>query len=169
MKTHYGIPSGLNLTGAPLVVTEALRFLRQFLDANPSEVIMLVIGNYISDADTEKAFRYAKLFDRLWNVEPGAEWPTLREMTDSRRNIVMFAEFGANQPSWNSSAYGAFQDTPFTFRTPEELLTPGAPGYTGDAVVDGPGDQCLQRAHAPGSGLHDPARPVPQHHRRELL
>jgi hypothetical protein len=194
MKTHYGIPSGLNVTGAPLVVTdqgaelattqqeagallteeqkrqaaaiaasakvdpalrdlylchvncelgatklsEALRYLRQFLNANPNEVIMLVIGNYISDADTERAFREAKLFDRLWNVEPGAGWPTLREMIDSRRNIIMFAEFGANQPPWNSSAYGSFQDTPFTFRTPEELLTPGAPGYTGDAVVDGP-------------------------------
>jgi hypothetical protein len=194
MKTHYGIPSGLNVTGAPLVVTdqgaelattrqeagallteeqrrqaaaiaasakvdpalrdlylchvncelgatkfsEALRYLRQFLDANPNEVIMLVIGNYISNADTERAFREAKLFDRLWNVEPGAGWPTLREMIDSRRNIIMFAEFGADQPPWNSSAYGSFQDTPFTFRTPEELLTPGAPGYTGDAVVDGP-------------------------------
>jgi hypothetical protein len=194
VKTHYGVPSGLNVTGAPLVVTDqgaelatstpeasalltpeqqrqaaaiaasakvdpslrdvylchvncelgatkftdALRYVRQFLDANPNEVIMLVVGNYVSDADTEKAFRDAKLFDRLWSVDPGAGWPTLREMIDSRRNIVMFAEFGSAQRSWNSSAYGAFQDTPFTFRTPEELLTPGAPGYTGDAVVDGP-------------------------------
>jgi hypothetical protein len=194
VKTHYGIPSGLNVTGAPLVVTDqgaelatstpeasalltpeqqrqaaaiaasakvdpslrdvylchvncelgatkftdALRYLRQFLDANPNEVIMLVVGNYVSDADTEKAFREAKLFDRLWNVEPGVGLPTLREMIDARRNIVMFAEFGSAQPAWNSAAYGAFQDTPFTFRAPEELLTPGAPGYTGDAVVDGP-------------------------------
>ena len=194
VKTHYGIPSGLNITGAPLVVTDqgaelatsppessalltaeqqrqaaaiaasakvdpslrdvylchvncelgatkftdALRYLRQFLDANPDEVIMLVVGNYVSDADTEKAFRDAKLFDRLWNVEPGAGWPTLREMIDARRNIVMFAEFGSAQPAWNSPAYGAFQDTPFTFRTTGELLTPGAPGYTGDVVVDGP-------------------------------
>lgn len=193
MKTHYGIPSGVDLTGAQLVITDqgaelaaappesasllteqqrqraaaiaasasvdpslrdvylchvncelgatrftdALRYLRQFLDANPNEVIMLVIGNYVSDADTEKAFRDAKLFDRLWNLEPGAPLPTLREMIDAGRNLVMFAEFGADHPAWNSPAYGVFQDTPFTFRTPEELFTPGSPRYTGTAVVDG--------------------------------
>lgn len=193
MKTHYGIPSGVNLTGAQLVITDqgaelatspressalltpeqqrraeaiaasakvdpalrdvylchvncelgatkftdALRYLRQFLDANPNEVIILVIGNYISDADTEKAFRDTKLFDRLWSLEPGAPLPTLRQMIESRRNIVMFAEFGTDHPTWNSPAYGAFQDTPFTFRTPAELLTPGSPLYSGTAVVDG--------------------------------
>jgi hypothetical protein len=194
MKTHYGIPTGISVTGAPLVVTDqgaelatsvpesngqlteeqrrqaaaiatsaqidpalrdvylchvncelgatrfadALRYIRQFLDANPNEVILLVIGNYVSDSDTEKAFRDAKLFDRLWNVDPGAPMPTLREMIEARRNILMLAEFDAGQPAWNSSAYGIFQDTPYTFRTDAELFTPGSPRYTDDAVVDGP-------------------------------
>lgn len=194
VKTHYGIPSGLNVTGAQLVVTDqgaelatstpessalltpeqqrraaaiaasakvdpslrdvylchvncelgatrftdALRYVRQFLDANPNEVIILVVGNYVSDADTEKAFRAVGLFDRLWNFEPGAPIPTLREMIGAGRNIAMFAEFGTQQPAWNSAAYGLFQDTPFTFRTQQELYAPGSPLYTGDAVVDGP-------------------------------
>ena len=194
MKTHYGIPTGLTLTGAPLVVTDqgaelatsipessgqlteeqrrqaaaiatsaqvdptlrdvylchvncelgatkftdALAHIRQFLDANPNEVIMLVIGNYVSDDDTETALRETKLFDRLWNIEPGAAMPTLREMIEARRNILMLAEFDAGQPAWNSPAYGIFQDTPYTFRTDAELFTPGSPRYSGDAVVDGP-------------------------------
>ena len=194
VKTHYGIPSGLDLTGAPLVITDqgaelatstpessalltpdqqrqaaaiaasakvdpalrdvylchvncelgatkftdALRYLRQFLDSHPDEVVILVVGNYVSDADTEKAFRATGLFDRLWNFEPGAALPTLREMIDARRTIAMFAEFGTDQPRWNPAAYGPFQDTPYTFRTQQELYAPGSPLYSGDAVVDGP-------------------------------
>ncbi|MBU6329419.1 MAG: hypothetical protein KGR18_05640 [Acidobacteria bacterium] len=207
VKTHYGIPTSLDVTGAPLVITDqgaelatstpessdvltpeqqrraaaiaasarvdpslrgvylchvncelgatlftdALRSIRQFLDLNPNEVIVLVVGNYVSDADTEKAFREAKLFDRLWNVEPGAPWPTLREMIEARRNIVMFAEFGDQQPAWNSAAYGAYQDTPFTFRTPEALFTPGSARYTGDATVDGPVPDTVPSPTDPGT------------------
>lgn len=198
VKTHYGIPTTIRVTGTDLIFTDksaelyvdatsggsvltptqqqaldrateaarsvdpnlrdiylchvncefgatkfstALGYVRQFLIRNPDEVVILFVGNYVADSDTEKAFRDAKLFDRLWRYDPAAPMPTLAELIDSGRNVIYLAEFtsawSAAQP-WNVPGYGIVQDNPFTYRTVDALLTPGAPGYTGDATVTGP-------------------------------
>ena len=194
VKTHYGIPTTVNITGANLVVTDsiaeltvnpidkddqysndqqqrakqlqasvkvdpnlrdvylchvyceygatkfttALGFTRQFLLNNPNEVIMWFIGDYVSKADTEKALRDAKLLDRVWFYDPNNPLPTLGELIDTNRNIIMLSEFSGAPPEWNVRGYGIFQDTPYTFRKESELFTPGSPRYIGDQTVDGP-------------------------------
>lgn len=198
VKTHYGIPTTIRVTGANLVVTDksaelfadatsgdvpltpaqqaaldqstaatrnldpglrdvylchvncefgatrfttALGYVRQFLNRNPDEIVILFVGNYVSDADTEKAFRDARLLDRLWRYDPAAPMPTLAELIDSRHNVIYLGEFtsafDAARP-WNVPGYGITQDNPYTYRTTQDLLTPGAPGYTGSARVTGP-------------------------------
>lgn len=194
VKTHYGIPTTVNVTGANLVITDslaeltvnpvdkddqysdeqqqrakqlqanvrvdpnlrdvylchvyceygatkfttALGYTRQFLVNNPNEVIMWFIGDYVSKADTEKALREAKLLDRVWYYDPSKPLPTLGELIDTNRNIIMLSEFSGAPPEWNVRGYGIFQDTPYTFRRDSELFTPGSPRYTGDLTVDGP-------------------------------
>ncbi len=197
VKTHYGIPTSLNLTGAPLVVTDAvaevnvgteagddsytdeqrarakqlqttvnldpklrdvylchvyceygatkfstaLGYVRQFLTSNPDNVVIIVIGDYVSREDTLKSFRTAKLDTHLYEYDPNASMPTLGELIDSGRNVVMMSEFSGPPPAWNIHAYGSnglVQDTPFTFTKETELFTPGSPRYTGTATVDGP-------------------------------
>ncbi len=194
VKTHYGIPTTVNVTGANAVITDsiaelavnpvdqddqysneqqakakelqanikvdpnlrdvylchvyceygatkfttALGYTRQFLNDNPDNVIIWFIGDYVSKADTEKALREAKVFDRVWDYVPTAPMPTLGEMIDAQKNIVMISEFSGAPPAWNIQGYGVFQDTPFTFRKDSELYAPGAPQYTGTASVEGP-------------------------------
>ena len=196
VKTHYGIPSGVTLAGAELIITDrvaeteanpaaveaqlpdpavlqqrrdavknldpalrdvylchvyceygalkfttALGYVRQFLDTHPNNVIIMVIGDYVSKDDTERAFRTAGLFDRLWEYDATAPMPTLGQLIDARHNLVMMSEFDGPPPAWNNAAYGStglIADTPFTFRSTSDLFTPGSPLYTGDATVDGP-------------------------------
>lgn len=196
VKTHYGIPTSVNVTGANLVVTDsiaeltvnpveqddqysnaeqerakqlqasvkvdpnlrdvylchvyceygatkfttALGYTRQFLLNNPNEVIMWFIGDYVSKADSEKALRESKLFDRVFFYDPSKPLPTLGELIDTGRNLIMISEYSGAPPEWNVRGYGIFQDTPFTFRKDSELFTPGSPRYTGDLTVDGPVD-----------------------------
>lgn len=199
VKTHYGIPTPLDVTGTKLVVTDrvaefaahpkaaedqlppaqqerakelaatsnvdpnlrdvylchvyceygslkfttALGYIRQFLATNPDEVIILFIGDYVSTADTEKAFREAKIFDRLWEYDPTAPMPTLGQMIDAKRNILVLSENSGQPPAWNTPGYGIFQDTPFTFPTEADLDTPGSPAYTGTATVSSPVDDTI--------------------------
>ena len=194
VKTHYGIPTTINITGANAVITDsiaelavnpidqddqysneqqakakelqanikvdpnlrdvylchvyceygatkfttALGYTSQFLIDNPDNVIIWFIGDYVSKADTEKALREAKVFDRVWDYDPAAPMPTLGELIDAKRNIIMISEFSGAPPAWNIRGYGVFQDTPFTFRKDSELYTPGSSKYTGTATVDGP-------------------------------
>jgi len=194
VKTHYGIPTTVNVTGANTVITDsvaeltvnptdkddqysneqqvkakelqanikvdpnlrdvylchvyceygatkfttALGYTRQFLNNNPDNVIIWFIGDYVSKADTEKALRDAKVFDRVWDYDPNAPMPTLGQMIDAKKNIVMISEFSGAPPAWNIKGYGVFQDTPFTFRKDAELYAPGSSKYTGTATVTGP-------------------------------
>ena len=194
VKTHYGIPTTVNVTGANTVITDsvaeltvnpidkddqysneqqkkakelqanikvdpnlrdvylchvyceygatkfttALGYTRQFLINNPDNVIIWFIGDYVSKADTEKALREAKVFDRVWDYNASAPMPTLGQMIDAKKNIVMISEFSGAPPAWNIKGYGVFQDTPFTFRKDAELYSPGSPKYTGTATVEGP-------------------------------
>ncbi|MBU3701525.1 MAG: hypothetical protein FGM58_05705 [Acidimicrobiia bacterium] len=118
-----------------------LGYVRQFVNRNPDEVVILFVGNYVADVDTDKVFREARLLDRLWRYDPSAPLPTLAELIDSGRNIIYLGEFtrtvNPDRP-WDVPGYGIFQDNPYTYTSAAELLTPGAPGYTGDATVDGP-------------------------------
>ena len=194
VKTHYGIPTTVNVTGANLVITDslaeltqnpvdvddqysdeqqerarqlqanvkvdpglrdvylchvyceygatkfstALGYTRQFLVSNPDNVIMWFIGDYVSKADTEKALRDAKLLDRVWFYDPAQPLPTLGQLIDSNRNLIMVSEFSGAPPEWNIRGYGIFQDTPFTFRQEADLFAPGSPQYTGVETVNGP-------------------------------
>ena len=194
VKTHYGIPTTVNVTGANTVITDsvaeltvnpidkddqysneqqkkakelqanikvdpnlrdvylchvyceygatkfttALGYTRQFLINNPDNVIIWFIGDYVSKADTEKALREAKVFDRVWDYDASVPMPTLGQMIDAKKNIVMISEFSGAPPAWNIKGYGVFQDTPFTFRKDAELYSPGSPKYTGTATVEGP-------------------------------
>lgn len=196
VKTHYGIPTTVNVTGSNLVITDsvaelavnpidtddqysdaqqqqakqlqadikvdpklrdiylchvyceygstkfttALGYIRQFLTNNPDNVIMLFIGDYVSKTDTEKALRDSKLLDRTWDYDTSAPLPTLGELIDANRNLIMLSEFSGPPPAWNTRGYGIFQDTPFTFRKDAELYAPGSPRYTGTQTVDGPVD-----------------------------
>lgn len=206
VKTHYGIPSGVTLTGTDLIVTDraaelavnpkavedalpggasgsaaqarqlaasakvdpskrdvylchvyceygATRFrtaldeIRRFLDKNPDEVIILFIGDYVSAADTQRVFQEAGLFDRLYPYDQTQPPPTLGQMIDARQNIFLLSEFSGQPPAWNNPGYGLFQDTPFTFTDPQQLVVEGAAGsepseatydtgYVPDTAVD---------------------------------
>ncbi len=185
VKTHYGIPSGVTLTGTDLVVTDrqaelavnpraveaalppgtaeraarmatgatvdpakrdvylchvyceygATRFLtalqdvERFLDRHPNEVVILFVGNYVSTEDTRRVLEQAGLADRLYEYDPAAPPPTLGQIIDAGKNVVMLSEFSGPPPGWNNDGYGLFQDTPYTFTDAEQLLVPGAAGY----------------------------------------
>lgn len=177
VKTHYGIPTGVNLGDHELVVTDtaseiragpaaeaaelspeavakaqeleatirpgdqpvgvylchvycslgAVKFeetlgqIRRFLDRNPHEVVMLFIGDYVTAQDTQKVLEQAGLLDRVWNYDDGQPPPTLRQMIDAKRNLLVLGEIHGGELPWYTKGYGIFQDTPFTFADPSQF------------------------------------------------
>lgn len=102
--------------------SDALDDVKTFLDRNPNEVLIFVIGNFVSDEDTDAVFEEAGLADRRWEYDPSQPLPTLRELIENGTNLVVMSENSGQPPAWNIHAYEQLlQDTPFTFTNPDEF------------------------------------------------
>lgn len=105
--------------GRPLV--DGLGDVRAFLDANPDEVVTLIVQDETPANDTVAEFASAGLEPFLYVHDEGAGWPTLGEMIDAGQRLVVFAENGGPPPAWYHTAFAHMADTPFGFASPEEM------------------------------------------------
>jgi hypothetical protein len=102
-------------------MTTALDQVKAFLEANPNDVVTLMIQDGISPADAEAAFVDSGIDDLLYDDSPDGEWPTLGELIDRGQRLVVFSEQHVPPPRWYLSAFQHIQDTPYGGRSPEEL------------------------------------------------
>ncbi|GIU88365.1 MAG: hypothetical protein KatS3mg009_2880 [Acidimicrobiia bacterium] len=105
--------------GRPLV--DGLGDVREFLDANPNEVVTIVLQDEVEPADAVAAFRDAGLEPYAYRHDHEGEWPTLGEMIDRGERLVVFAENSGPPPGWYASAFDVIADTPFGFAEPEDM------------------------------------------------
>jgi hypothetical protein len=97
---------------------EGLGEIRDFLVANPDEVVTLVIQDEIPAAETAAAFDAAGLTPFVYDHRPGRRWPTLGAMIDGGERLVVFAENEGPPPDWYANAFEQMQETPFLFLSP---------------------------------------------------
>ncbi|WP_103532931.1 PI-PLC domain-containing protein [Streptomyces sp. SM11] len=111
----------------------ALEDIGDWLRAHPTEIVTLIFQDDISPEDTEEAFRAAGLDDLLHtpSADPDAPWPTLEEMIDSGRRLVVFAEKADGPAPWYRNFYRYGMETPFAFRSPSEMTCAPHRGGTG--------------------------------------
>jgi hypothetical protein len=113
---------GLCEIGAtPLAPT--LAELRTWLDANPDEVVTLIVENHVPADEIGSAIVAAGLRPYVHDPGDGREWPTLAEMVQSGRRLVVMTEEGAGGPDhpWLAHAFALTRDTPYTFPTVESF------------------------------------------------
>lgn len=96
---------------------------RAWLAANPREVVTFFIEDNVTPADTAALFDRAGLLPSVYTQAPGQPWPTLRQMIDSGRRLVVLMENhagGATYP-WLLPGFDWVQDTPFSNPTVADL------------------------------------------------
>jgi hypothetical protein len=103
----------------PLV--EALVDVRAFLDANPREVVTLIIQDAITTEETVDAFEAAGLMPYLHAKGDGEPWATLGELIDRGERLVVFAEEEGPPPDWYHAAFAHIQDTPYRFESVDDF------------------------------------------------
>ncbi|MGI9022029.1 MAG: hypothetical protein ACR2HV_02115, partial [Acidimicrobiales bacterium] len=86
--------------------SEALADVRDFLESHPDEVVVLDIEDHTTPADTAAVIESSGLAERAWTLDPNAPLPTLGQMIDARKNLVVMAEGGGpGAPPWYQPAY----------------------------------------------------------------
>jgi hypothetical protein len=94
-----------------------LRDMRLFLVANPGAVVAVINQDYVTPEDFVGAVRDADLEEFAYDGPVDGDWPTLGEMVESGKRLVLLAENHAGAAPWYRLAYRrATEETPYTFR-----------------------------------------------------
>ena len=85
------------------------------MDAHPREVLVLFIQDTVTPADTAAVLEKAGLADKAYVHPDGAQWPTLREMIDSNKRLVVLMENegGGDQYPYLHQGFDLVQDTEY--------------------------------------------------------
>jgi uncharacterized membrane protein HdeD (DUF308 family) len=104
---------------------DVLEDIRDFLVTHPAEVLVVINQDYVTPEDFTGAVEDAGLADYAFTPPGDGAWPTLRELIERDRRLVVLAENRAGAASWYQPAFERLtQDTPFTFERPALLTEP---------------------------------------------
>jgi hypothetical protein len=96
---------------------------RGWLVSHPRQVVTFFIQDAVSPADTAAVFEKAGLMPYVHTQPPGQPWPTLGQMIDSGRRVVVLMEDhgGGSTYPWLLQGFDWVQDTPYSNPTPAAL------------------------------------------------
>lgn len=108
-----------DLGSRPLAAT--LEEIATFLADNPDEVITLIFENYVDGETMVEEFEALGLDQIAHAQAPGEPWPTLEELLDADKQLVVFTDAGGNTRSWFLPVWDHAFETRYSFETPEDL------------------------------------------------
>jgi hypothetical protein len=103
---------------------DALADVREFLVRHPGEVVVLSLEDSVTPGDMEQVMRDAGVLDDAWTGAVDADGPTLREMIDAGRRLLVMAEEQTGGRPWLKAQFELVQETPYAFATPAALEAP---------------------------------------------
>lgn len=87
---------------------------KAFLDANPREVVTLYLESAVSPSRVAGVFSQVGLEPYLFALPVGGAWPTLREMAERGRRLVVFNDSrDASRPAWMHHLWDHIVDTDY--------------------------------------------------------
>jgi hypothetical protein len=103
-------------------MSDTLEQMREFLEANPGEVVILFVEPYVKPADLARLFKEAGLDGYLAELSRDEPLPTLGELVDSGKRMIVFSEKDADGTyPWYLDGFSFVQDTPLGATTIKEL------------------------------------------------
>lgn len=96
--------------------TEQLGILRDFLDSNPDEFIVIIFEDAVSVEDTQTILEASRLDELAWQAPPDPrQWPTLGELLENGHQLLVTLESGRSGSVISHAAWELYFDTPYTF------------------------------------------------------
>jgi hypothetical protein len=101
----------------------AFRQIHDWLRVNPNEVILLVLEDHVSAEDAVAVLEDSGLADRAYAWVQNSPAPTLRQMIETKKNVLVMAEYNGDAvKNWYLDAYDRLlQDTPYGFESVDEM------------------------------------------------
>ena len=114
----------------------SLEEMRDFLVANPNEIVIIVIQDEgVTPADVAACFAKSGLEAFVYKGSVKPPWPTLREMIATDERVLVFAENNAEGVPWYHPAFEVFQETLYGFKDPSEFSNARGRGGKGGSLL----------------------------------
>lgn len=101
-----------------LPLADGLVLIRDFLDEHRGEVVTIIFEAHTDAERHAEAFDEADLLDRMHAQDPGEPWPTLRELIDADRRLVVFTDdAGVGAYGWYMDVWAHAWETHYSAET----------------------------------------------------
>ncbi len=99
-----------------MTLYDGLEIIKAFLDNNPNEVITIIFESYVNSDLIESDLESAGLIDELFVKDENSDWPTLQEMIDLQKRLVVFSDRTADSPGqeWHHYVWDYAVETHFS-------------------------------------------------------
>jgi hypothetical protein len=94
---------------------DTFRVIDDYLRENPNEVIVLILEDHVDAVDAVEVLKKSGLGKHALPWDPGDPLPTLREMIQRHRNVLVLVENEGGAEPWYIPAYDAMEETPYRF------------------------------------------------------
>ena len=101
---------------------DAFRGIDDYLRENPNEVIVLILEDHVDAADAIDVLRDSGLAHHALEWDPGEPLPTLREMIERKRNVLVLAEYEGGAEPWYIRGLRGDGGDAVQLRRPRRLL-----------------------------------------------
>jgi hypothetical protein len=99
---------------------DALGQIRDFLVRHPDQVLILSIEDDVTPDDSAAVFRESGLLDLVYQG-PSGPWPTLRQLIEQDRRVIVFAENQTGGISWYRPQFKLMEETPYRFTSVNQV------------------------------------------------
>jgi hypothetical protein len=100
---------------------EQLGHFRDFLAANPRDVVILFVEPYVPAAEIERGLDRTGLLEQAAEIPLGEPLPTLRDLIRAGTRLVVLTERDGGAYPWYLDGFEFVQDTPLGATRPSEL------------------------------------------------
>ena len=101
--------------------TEALGWVKDFLEANPREIIVFLYQDSISTMDLEDDFQETGLDQYVITLDLNNEFPTLEALIENEQRLLVTTEHASAPPNWVHHLWDVAWDTPYSFDNPSDF------------------------------------------------
>lgn len=103
------------------LLVDGLAEIRSFLERHPNEVVSIIFEAYVSAEATAAVFEQAGLEAYVHTQPLGESWPTLQEMIDTGRRLVVFSDSDRGAIPWYHYVWDYAFETHFSYEKPEDF------------------------------------------------
>jgi len=120
MMCHWICAMGSTLFGMKPLET-ALAEMKQFLEENPGEVLVIIFESYVSASDVEAVFDAAGFSERVYSHSQGRPWPTLSRLIASGKRLVVFSDDESTTADWHHPVWDHCWETDYDIQGVEQF------------------------------------------------